>query len=212
MPRKKTKPKERTTFALEVRKLLRQLSGNDRIRAVCIDPDTKHNGVAVLSWDRTNHRIEMVMCEHPDSSPRVRPYVQIINDICLVEGQEVWGPRTARPQNIVDLAYAAGRMAERYRGCTLTYRAPPNEWKGSTHKQISQARAYASLGWPYERKGTPEKGYCVPNLLLQPRTVYGASEIKPGQWKHVGDAVAMAVWVAKILTEQDRLRRAGIWH
>lgn len=118
--------------------------------------------------------------------------------VVAVEGQQIDG-RKAKPASLFQLAQVAGmcisHVQERYQRDDLTLYIPtPTEWKGQVPKHAHQARLYDDLGWGYEviggRKGSTQKGsYARP---LDPPKEF--NHIKAGQWKHVGDALALAKW------------------
>ena len=60
--------------------------------------------------------------------------------------------------------------------------AAPDDAKGTVPKPIHQARTYRRMGWDCERL----KSYSVPKTP--------GYDIDPGAWKHVGDALGLALW------------------
>lgn len=103
------------------------------------------------------------------------------------------GPRQhKRPQDIVVLGNVAGAVLGvlAARGFVARLRFPtPEEWKGQIPKEVMQARLYDELGWGYIQKST----YSVPLRIPQ-----GFKHVAEGAWKHVGDALLLARWVATL--------------
>lgn len=127
------------------------------------------------------------------------------HNIITVESQEIYLGGKAAPKNIVALAQMAGAQALfALRGLNMTrdafYMPSPKEWMGQVPKEIKQARSFVKLGIPFR----PMSGYVVPtvpaHLSIQP----------PSEWKHMGDAVGLALWgIEKFDREQSAKRAAG---
>ena len=113
-----------------------------------------------------------------------------------IEGQEIYLGKTKNPRSIMFLAAAAGAALHE---CVAQYPAAysrfprPSEWKGQVPKHICQSRVFSKLGLQYKIKGNTVKNtaYCIPDL--EEDTDKGKFNL--GDWKHVGDAVALAWWV-----------------
>lgn len=124
-----------------------------------------------------------------------------------VEGQEMYLGQTKNPRSIMYLAAAAGAALHE---CVAHYPAAyarfprPQEWKGQVPKHVCQSRAFTKLGLPYKFKGNKEKdsAYCVPDI--EEDTDKG--KFNYGDWKHVGDAVALAWWVREQYIRMLRTR------
>jgi hypothetical protein len=105
-----------------------------------------------------------------------------------------------RPQDIVILGNVAGAALSRAVYMWSSAKAhfpPPSEWKGQIPKAVMQARLYGDLGWGYEMVGKrPDFDYAVPKI---PPSSF--SNIKRAEWKHVGDAILLAIWAHKQFTK-----------
>ena len=108
------------------------------------------------------------------------------------------------------LAAAAGAALHE---CVAQYPAAyglfprPGEWKGQVPKQINQMRAFKKLGIPAQTRGKKETGYCVPDLkhlchIHADQIVQGPLNL--GDWKHVGDAVGLALWAREKYINRER--------
>lgn len=105
-----------------------------------------------------------------------------------------------RVQDIVELARRAGELSV---ACACAFGIRPDyitpaEWKGQTPKDISQARICSRLGWPFEKMA----GYARPTDGFS--GVRGATELKKSDWKHVLDAIGIALWGADTIISIDR--------
>ena len=117
----------------------------------------------------------------------------------VVEGQSVryTSKKGANPQDIVHLAMVAGACIQRAEqdGAQEILCPLPSEWKGTVPKHIHQARILSELGWPYETIGRSTKAYARPASGFE--GVFGAETLNKGDWKHVVDAIGLAMWGAK---------------
>lgn len=126
-----------------------------------------------------------------------------------VEGQEMYLGKTKNPRSIMYLAAAAGAALHE---CVVQNpdayaRFPrPGEWKGQVPKHICQSRVYTKLDLLYTTKGNKEKdsAYCVPSLDHHKYKSIVQSKFPYGDWKHVGDAVALAWWVREQYIHVER--------
>lgn len=113
-----------------------------------------------------------------------------------IEGQEMYLGKTKNPRSIMFLAAAAGAALHE---CVAQYPAAytrfprPSEWKGQVPKHICQSRVFSKLGLQYKIRGNTVKNtaYCIPDVEEVP----SKGKFNYGDWKHVGDAVALAWWV-----------------
>jgi len=80
----------------------------------------------------------------------------------------------------------------------------PVKWKGSIPKDIHQARVLKKLGWGYVKKGG-KSPYCIPK---NPPDQF--KHLKAGEWKHLVDAIGMAMW-AKEVYEKEKRTGMKIW-
>lgn len=119
------------------------------------------------------------------------------SEVVALEAQEL--ARTGvkqhkRPQDIVTLGQLAGGMLglllDRMSWDKVLFPLP-SEWKGSKPKSVMQARLYEEQGWGYEVVGKASAAYCRPQ-----RPPDSLKNIKPADWKHVGDAMLLAKWAS----------------
>lgn len=155
-----------------------QLAGVDVIRIPKGESLHQQVGRAVLSW------LQSVAAVLP------------LDDVCtvVVEGQRIRPRSAARPNDILLLGQVAGVLVgalESRLDARLVVPAP-EEWKGQQPKTVNQARSYTALGWTYQIQGSKSSGYCIP--ISGHRDIYCPTYLRPADWKHVGDAVGMALW------------------
>lgn len=183
------------------------------MKVLAIDPDTHTTGIVVAS-EREVHLayclaikdalkgrdavVEMCKALWCAMGPLIARAGGGIELVC-VEGQRIYVGRTKNPESILMLGQVAGAAFT----AAMTYAVQPNaifpypqEWKGDLDKVVSQSRAYAHYGWPYLVSKSKRDSYAYP-------TFAGAEELDSGerlpskaQWKHVGDALALALWAA----------------
>lgn len=114
--------------------------------------------------------------------------------LALVEGQMIYTHVRQKPQDIMRLAQAAGACAGVLLSWGLSARlVEPGVWKGQVPKEVCQARAYSRLGWTYEKHARKSGSFAIPDA----RHVAGIPSVglkNAGDWKHLGDAVALAIW------------------
>lgn len=123
-----------------------------------------------------------------------------------VEAQELYrsGPhKTPNPRDIMFLGHVAGgawntAFQLMRRDKTAVYFPAPQAWKGSCPKHIKQGQVFDLMGIEYVLKGGKEK-YCVPSLVVDKK-----GPVKEGAWKHIGDAVGLAVWAGERWFAQQR--------
>jgi hypothetical protein len=137
------------------------------------------------------------------------PFCLFNIDTVIIEGQNLSGQggrKHARPQDIIHLAQVAGAAAGiAQAACPLAFegvRIPsPEVWKGSVPKGAMQGRLYTRLGVPFTFKGGDGDQYAVPDWGQDVGTFHrfahggkASRKINPGDWKHLGDALLLAVW------------------
>jgi hypothetical protein len=116
--------------------------------------------------------------------------------LLVVEDQGVWSGSTECPKDIIRLAQVAGsamgaRPTPDEQEAQLVYVPEYSEWAGSLKDgSIFQARAWRAVGEPLTtmEKRAPSDPYIVP------RTIAKGYDFNDGDYKHLGDAVGMAVW------------------
>lgn len=117
--------------------------------------------------------------------------------LAVVEGQEIYPGSEVNPNDLIKVAQVAGGICGVIRGLvpTIPQMVPlPMAWKGNVPKQIHQARAFSHYGIQYSKA----PGYCYPSGCAVAAKIQGAAGLNKGDWKHVGDAMALALWGAKI--------------
>lgn len=187
------------------RQLLRRAVELGVTEVVGIDPDSKAVGVAISSYvPRHVERSWGLACLKPKqkwggvmaASELAQATVRLRSGearLIVVEAMRVrrYGgdSATKNPQSLVDLAFLGGVVAgvlgspER----TVVLPVEPNDWKGSVRKPMHHCRVLAKLGWQAKRFGdharpetNPSGNYFTP--------------VKGADWKHVMDAVGLALW------------------
>lgn len=142
-------------------------------------------------------------------------------DLVCIESQQIYtkGPyKTPNPDDILLIAHITGIVVG---FCGLQVKREnillpqPKEWKANIPKGPQQARSYKILGWNSESHGkvthsrahkdgvekVRDTSWSSPNGVLEGLT--GVADpatlgVSPqGQWKHVGDAIGLALWGAK---------------
>jgi hypothetical protein len=122
--------------------------------------------------------------------------MSIIPDLVAIEGQEFHHGGKAPPADIIKLAQVAGGLvgifavqSPRSRQALLI----PSEWKGQTPKPINQRRTFQHYGIMCSEAA----GYCYPSGCAKIAKVQGAQLLNRGDWKHVGDALGIALYAAQ---------------
>lgn len=117
-------------------------------------------------------------------------------DLVVVEGQEHHHGRKTPPNDLIRLGQIAGALAGFYSTLCNTIAIPtPTRWKGSVPKDIHQARTFAKLGILSSKAA----GYSFPSGCAALSRVQGAASLNKSDWKHVGDALGLALWGAEQL-------------
>lgn len=94
----------------------------------------------------------------------------------VIEGQRFRDTSRARPQNVIDLAFDAGRITGQYRG-EVVHIADPQMWKGTVDGKIMIGRIVKRLD--------------AAELTVLERTLSG---LKKAQHEHVIDAIGIGLW------------------
>lgn len=177
-----------------------------------IDPDLHHTGIAVVDELCRVIGVECVVLGSKHTGEEavilmsraigavigmIRDHSPGVNNV-VVEGQTISFRQTADPDSIIKLAHVTGACvgaANELLECHL--RIPkPREWKGQVPKQVHQQRTLNYLGWTYELHGSPKNAYASP---VDPPV---GKKLKATHWKHVVDAIGLALWGI----EQDKRR------
>lgn len=122
-----------------------------------------------------------------------------------VEGQQKYmgeGGKKSNPEDLIRLGHVTGAAAAweppmQYFGRMGRRIVIPSKWKGQVPKDICQARAFQRLGIPFV---TQDAGYCVPTYNIGTTPVVLHNHLK-SEWKHIGDAVALALWAFRDVHE-----------
>lgn len=115
----------------------------------------------------------------------------------VVEGQKIYPGSKVAPNDIVKLARFAGFSAGILAVTSLPVLIPmPFDWKGQATKDVNQGRTFSHYGILYEVRGGRD-AYCVPSGCAKFAQIRGAAALNAGDWKHVGDAVGLALWGAR---------------
>lgn len=116
-------------------------------------------------------------------------------ELVVVESQRINAKRTKSPNDILKLGQVAGAVAMFFAQHGKIAMPEPSEWKGSTPKDINQARSFSKVGILY----TKGAGYCYPSGCASLARVQGAAQLNQGDWKHVADALGLALHGAGLL-------------
>lgn len=194
--------------------------------SIGIDPDLHSTACAVLDQDRrvlylgvargsaSNKGLDAIL-------EQARQSVDVINgavpDTVLREAFEIpasiiasiespryyHGSRKSNPQDLIHLAHVSGIfLAHLDRWGVKCSLVTPKDWKAEKEKAVSQASSYREMGWSYTvAKG---EGYCVPEL----GPAYDRFNIRKGEWKHVGDAVGLALHGLRMAARPGRFDQA----
>lgn len=129
-----------------------------------------------------------------------------------VEAQEIYNDQkstkgTRSPKAIMLLALVAGALiciCLGYWREARAYYPAPKLWKGQQTKFANQKQTLEALGLETEKSGNGANAYSRPTTesiqrLTQAGELYciGMSDIKPGEWKDLGDAIGLARWGKK---------------
>lgn len=167
---------------------------------LAIDPDTRTPAFACIEQEAGVFRFLFGGCGHVtgEEEPAVAAAKALAQALdqhpnaphpsrvqAIVEGQAIYPGSKAKPQHILGLAFAAGACLGMLmtRGYQVRSVAPA-AWKGQVPKHVCQGRAYATLGWDY-RVTDGQRPFALPA---------DQRDIRRADWKHVGDAVALALW------------------
>ena len=185
-----------------------------------IDPDLHDTGIAVATldevlWVGTAH-IKGKFKGHDAVLASIAKTFEVFwteggADVCQlsdnpdvhvwVESQRVYERhQKANPNNLIHLAQVAGGVThligQEYDSANLVY---PQDWKGQTEKYINQKRTYEHYGWKskvVDHYKSKSQWYSFP--------VGDSFDLDYGAWKHVGDALGIALWAAK---EHEKVER-----
>lgn len=176
-------------------------------RALAIDPDLHHAGVALVEENALGFKLIAVRCATVGSTFRggdaVVQMAGALNlsiadliseygepDVCAVEGQESYLGSKVKPQDLIHLGQSAGSAVGVLRGLLYRVRIElprPVTWKGSVPKDIHQKRILRCLSIPFEPGSKPTK------ILKLPEGI-GFEGIRKAHLIHVIDAAGLATW------------------
>lgn len=172
------------------------------MRFIGIDPDCDTVAVAEIRCESLSLRCSRCQII------RIRPFPEGAKDLVdlldpesheqspcwvVIEGQTIHRKNSkADPDDILRLAQITGAAAAIVSAFTSVEKVlipKPAEWKGQVPKDVDQGRTYVRFGWSSEKRGG-KSPYRVPQVS----TVSGVPEIHASAWKHLGDALGLAVW------------------
>lgn len=120
-------------------------------------------------------------------------------DLCVVESQHFHAGGSSPAADILKLAQVAGGIVGQLTLLDPTMKmllVKPTDWKGQTPKPINQARTLAHYGIVFDRG----KDYCTPGGCAVAAKIEGSHKVNPGDWKHIGDALGLALHGARLLS------------
>ena len=184
-----------------------------------IDPDLHTTAIAVVSDGRLSH---IAVCRVPKTKKGAAAVIEMASSIITpvlalerqldhidafaVEGQQIYAGKTKNYNDILHLSQVAGIALSAFARIlcsdTLVRMPNPSEWNHSLPKEVVQGRAWAKLGIPAKVRGGGDP-YCVPTHYE--RGLWMNLEPNEGDWKHLSDAVALALWVREQHKKVDRL-------
>ncbi len=164
-----------------------------------IDPDTGPTAYAVATIDEV---LEVGML--PDKLREQATVLEVVlarYDLALavVESQEIFPGSPAN--DIIRLAQRAGILVG-----LIAAKCPPVQiawpeprlWKGQQPKSVNQGRTLTHYGISYALPDIKEP-YAQPTGCAKSAKIRGYSKTTKGQWKHIGDAVGLALYGARAL-------------
>lgn len=194
---------------------------------VGIDPDLHNTGIGIVNDDGlpvAGHCLKVSSkLKGPDAVKAmayelVRFFSRgftvdgIFGVLVAIESQEIaYTAKSGKnPRDILHLGWvtgaATGAAWSDFRVDDLTL-FRPQQWKGSTPKQIHHGRICTALGWAdFDKKGTKKDGYCVPR---KPILANGKElGLLTGQYKHVMDGFGLALKLREVRLAEQRKQNA----
>ena len=188
------------------------------VTALGIDPDSYDTGWGIVRyWDRWTRPACLAMgVVSVPKKLKIRQRVQamcdllaywelpeIEIDLIIVEGQTIYEDMKGRnPNALIHVAQVAGAAAAGAVANAAYDTRPrlvipePRTWKRQTPKRAHQAHVCRKLDWGFEKKGSTDNGYVVPEFPEHRPVPQGADSFKPAAFKHVMDGVGLAYWGA----------------
>lgn len=165
------------------------------------DPDTKTPAYAVVTLDEI---LEVGIL--PNELREQSVGMQSILDrqkpaMAVVEGQRIYEGSKVRPNDIMHLAQqagvAVGMIAAFFPTAHILW-PEPMEWKQQQPKKVNQGRTFKhyNIGYVLSLGAEP---YCYPSGCARAAKIANAGKLKQGDWKHVADAVGLALYGARLL-------------
>ena len=161
----------------------------------CIDEDDNVVWVQVLKIPRKlkgEEALEALCRQHTLDN---FPFMSSDPHVCATESQQYYAGDKVPAQALISLATASGIVMgflESNIMCDRQYLVKPKKWKGTVPKHIHQARTLKSIGIDYE-KTSGKSPYCYPVGDICNRFPH----LKKGDWKHISDAIGLAVYAKK---------------
>lgn len=179
-----------------------------------IDPDLHTTAIAVADLEKVRHlevvRVPSKLKGHDavlamaQESRRVCMIEHAVEAIPVIESQRVYSRHDkANPNSLILLAQVTGAflndLENTWGGAQLVY---PQDWKGQQDKYINQGFTYKHYGWEYTIHDNPKNKkdwYCVPEIE--------GFDVRDSDWKHLGDALGIALWAAKEHARKARIEK-----
>ena len=183
------------------------------------DPDTHTAPWATVTLDGTIVGVGLFESKRQKGADSAARMAEVIassprptcSSYLVIENQDAYFSGTttkkARAEDLISLSFVGGAFAGQFPGARIL-RPLPAQWKGQVPKAVHQGRILTALGLKYETTGGASgDGYCVP-LDPEPK-IPGGSKLPKSAWKHVVDAIGLALWgVAEIkkLADLERFK------
>lgn len=123
--------------------------------------------------------------------------------LAVVEGQDIYEGSKVSPNDIKHLAQhagvAVGVLGSLSPSTNIAW-PEPREWKQQQPKKVNQGRSFKHYGIGYVVT-VGQVPYCYPSGCAKAARIAGAGKLKQGDWKHVADAVGLALYGAKLLNQ-----------
>lgn len=187
------------------------MTTNFPVYALGVDPDSKASGIALLELASPDAQPSIVTVDCVKTKGYVEQMTELARridsmifafDIIVVEGQDITRGRTHNPASILQISAVSGAAIAsatfRHRDRKLVAYPTPAAWTGGFDKATNQSRAFRKLDIEFSLTDG-KKPYCVPKL--------SQFKIRQGDWKHVSDSIALALWGIGQWQKAEKIRK-----